>query len=179
MRVQRPVSCKYGAAVVRAGIQCPMVGTVTGVEYPVPRANRRGRGRRIGSRTALWGVSILRRGSLPTGCGVPAAALWIIRSRTGALRPGAGEIHNELQHSRYSSHGVCSSTPTKASRWRFGFVTEVAGKRRSSCTAQIRRQRWHPARSALSGPAPLTDKSCRSSPGYRRRPLRHDSGGVR
>ena len=29
--------CKCGVAMDRATIQCPTVGTVTGVEYPVPR----------------------------------------------------------------------------------------------------------------------------------------------
>jgi hypothetical protein len=34
-----PASCKCGGGNGLATIQCPTVGTVTGVEHPVPRAN--------------------------------------------------------------------------------------------------------------------------------------------
>ena len=57
--VRRPALCEYGMAIVRAGIRCPTVGTVTGVEYPIPHANGRGRVRGIGLRTALLAAGFL------------------------------------------------------------------------------------------------------------------------
>ena len=95
--VQRPVLSKYGMTVVWAGIQCPTVGTETGVEYPVSRANGRVRVRRIGFRTALLGdvVSIRGRESLPSGSGVPAVAPSIILSQIGEVRPAAGVIRSQ------------------------------------------------------------------------------------
>jgi hypothetical protein len=94
--VQRPVLCKYGMVIVRAGIQCPTVGTVTAVEYPVRRANGKGRVGGFGRRTGLLAAGFLIRGrDFPLiGSGVPAAAPLIIRSRIGVALPGAGVIHN-------------------------------------------------------------------------------------
>jgi hypothetical protein len=82
----------------RATIQCPTVGTVTGVEYPVPRANGtadqfRGAGGRMvlpAGRLAVWG-----RTSLLTGSGVLRAALLIIPSLIGEGRLGAGAIRSQ------------------------------------------------------------------------------------
>ena len=105
---------------VRATIQCPTAGTGTGDEFPIPRANGKGRARRVGFRTVFWAgvVPIRGRGCLPTGSGVPAVAPLIILSRIGAVRLGAGKPITNYDASRYSSHGVRSSMPVKASRIR-------------------------------------------------------------
>ena len=83
---------------VLAGIQCPMVGTVTGIEYPVPHTNGTADGfRGVGGRMVLsaGGRAVRGQGSLLTGSGVPAAAPLIIRSRIGGVRPGAGVIRSQ------------------------------------------------------------------------------------
>src|SRR6516164_4310088 len=79
---------------VRAGIQCLTAGTVTGGEHAVPPANGTARG--AGGRMVLpaGGLAVWGRASLLTGSGGLLAGLLIIRSRTGAARPGAGVIRN-------------------------------------------------------------------------------------
>ena len=88
---------KCGMAIVRAGIQCPMVGTAIGVEHPFPRANGTADGfRGVGGRMVLaaGGLAVLGRGSLPIGFGVPVAAPLIILSLTGEGRLEAGVIRS-------------------------------------------------------------------------------------
>jgi hypothetical protein len=83
---------------VQAGIQCPTVGTVTGVEHPAPRANGTAdRFRRIGVRIVLsaGGPAVGGRGCPRTGSGVPAAAPLIIPLQIGEVRPGAGAIRSQ------------------------------------------------------------------------------------
>jgi hypothetical protein len=83
---------------VRAGIQCPTVGTVTGVEHPAPRVNGTvDRFRRVGARIVLpvGGVPMRGWGRLRTGSGVPAAGPLIIPSRIGEVRLGAGVIRSQ------------------------------------------------------------------------------------
>src|SRR6516164_7110930 len=91
---------------VRAIIQCPMVGTVTGVEYPVPRANGAADGfRGVGGRMVhlVGGLTVLGRASPLTGSGVPAAGSLIIHSQTGAARLGAGVIRsNGIPSARFT-----------------------------------------------------------------------------
>src|SRR5215469_13611987 len=87
----------------RATIQCPTVGMVTGVEYPVPRVNGtadqfRGAGGRMllpAGGLAVWG-----RWSRLTGSGVPAAAPLIIPSQIGEGRLEAGVIRSQANKSR-------------------------------------------------------------------------------
>ena len=85
-----PGVVRIGMVMVRAGIQCPTVGTVTGVEYPVLHANGKGRVGGFGRRTALLAAGFLMRGrEFPLiGSGVPATAPLIIRSRIGVALPG-------------------------------------------------------------------------------------------
>src|SRR6516164_10361246 len=86
-------------AIVRAGIQCPMVGTAIGVEHPFPRANGTADGfRGVGGRMVLaaGGLAVLVRGSLPIGFGVPVAAPLIILSLIGEGRLGAGVIRSSV-----------------------------------------------------------------------------------
>jgi hypothetical protein len=84
-------------AMDRATIQCPTVGTVTGVEYPVPRANGtadqfRGAGGRM---VPPAGLAVSGRASLLTGSGVLRAGLLIIPSLIGEGRLGAGAIRSQ------------------------------------------------------------------------------------
>jgi len=86
-------------AIVRAGIQCPTVGTVTGAEHPAPRANGTADGfRDVRGRMVLLagGLAVRGRGSLLTGCGVQAAAPLITRSPIGEGRLGAGVIRSSV-----------------------------------------------------------------------------------
>ena len=72
---------------------------MTGVEFPVPRANGTAdRFRRVGVRIVLPAGGRAVRGPVSPliGSGVPQAALLIIRSRSGAARPVAGAIHSRL-----------------------------------------------------------------------------------
>ena len=83
---------------VQAGIQCPTVGTVTGVEHPAPRANGTAdRFRRVGARIVFpaGGPAVRGRGSRLTGSGAPAAAPSIIPSPIGAGRLGVGVTHSQ------------------------------------------------------------------------------------
>src|SRR5215467_5358551 len=91
---------------VRAGIQCPMVGTVTGDEHPTPRINGTAdRFRRVGARIVLLVGGVPNRGwaSPRTGSGVPRAGPLIIRSQTGAARRAAGVIRNSIPSARFQS----------------------------------------------------------------------------
>ena len=84
---------------VQAGIQCPTVGTVTGVEHPAPRANGTAdRFRSVGARIVLPAGRPAVRGPVSplTGSGVPAAGPSIIPLRTGEGQPVAGVIHSRL-----------------------------------------------------------------------------------
>ena len=79
----------------RARIQCPTVGTVTGVEHPAPRTNGTAdRFRHVGVRIVLpaGGPAVWGRGSPLTGSGVPAVAPSIILSQIGEAQPAAGVI---------------------------------------------------------------------------------------
>jgi hypothetical protein len=83
---------------VRATIQCPTVGTVTGVEYPVPRANGTAdQFRDAGGRMVLpaGGLAVWGRASLLTGSGVLRAGLLIILSPIGEDRLGAGATRSQ------------------------------------------------------------------------------------
>ena len=78
-------------AIVRAGIQCPMVGTAIGVEHPFPRANGTADGFH-----GVGGLAVLDQGSLTIGFGVPVAAPLIILSLIGEGRLGAGVIRSSV-----------------------------------------------------------------------------------
>jgi hypothetical protein len=83
---------------VRAGIQCPTVGTVTGVEHPAARANGTAdRFRRVGARIVLPAGGPAVRGPVSplTGSGTPAAAPSIIPLQIGEARPVAGVTHSQ------------------------------------------------------------------------------------
>jgi len=83
---------------VRAGIQCPTVGTVTGVEHPAARADgTTDRFRRVGARIVLPAGGPAVRGPVSplTGSGTPAAAPSIIPLQIGEARPVAGVTHSQ------------------------------------------------------------------------------------
>src|SRR6516162_538296 len=107
----------------RATIQCPTVGTVTGVEYPIPRAKGtadqfRGAGGRMvlpAGGLAVWGLA-----SLLTGSGVLRAGPLIIPSLIGEGRPGAGAIRNQ------EGASVPMPRPTYPLRGRESYNTHVS-----------------------------------------------------
>ena len=107
MRGRRPALCEYGTAIVRAGIQCPTVGTVTGVEHPVPHTNGTVDGfRGVGRRMVRLAGGLVVRGCLLTGSGVQAAAPLIILSPIGEGRLEVGVIRS--QHRRDNRIRCCS-----------------------------------------------------------------------
>jgi hypothetical protein len=90
--------------VVQAGslgpgyIQCQTVGTVTGVEHPLPRTNGTADGFRVTERRTVFpagGFAVRGRGCLRTGSGVPAAGPLIIPLPIGEARRVAGVIRSQ------------------------------------------------------------------------------------
>jgi hypothetical protein len=79
-------------------IQCLAVGTVTGVEPPVPRANGTAdRFRRVGARIVLLvdGVPMAGPGFRLIGSTFPGAQSLITPSQIGEARPVAGVIRSQ------------------------------------------------------------------------------------
>src|SRR5215471_6282705 len=106
----------------RATIQCPTVGMVTGVEYPVPRVNGtadqfRGAGGRMllpAGGLAVWG-----RWSRLTGSGVPAVAPLIIPSPIGEGRLEAGVIRSKANRAgRSLGHDHCAAPAASSPSWK-------------------------------------------------------------
>jgi hypothetical protein len=92
-----PIGVQAGHS-VWARIQCPTVGTVTGVEHPVPRVSGTAdRFHRVGARIVLLmgGFAVRARGCLRTGSTFPGAQSLMILSQIGEARPAAGVIRSQ------------------------------------------------------------------------------------
>src|SRR5262249_36981748 len=99
---------------VQAGIQCPTVGTVTGVKHPAPRLNGTAdRVRRVGARIVVLVGGVPIQGGRPTGAGGRPAGASIILSQIGEVRPAAGVIHSQPELSPSGSGFTPLSTPSQ------------------------------------------------------------------
>src|SRR5215468_6826238 len=105
-----------------------MVGTVTGIEQPAPRANRTvDRFPRVGVRIVFPAGELAVRGPVSpfTGPGVPVAAPSIIPLQIGEVRLGVGVIRSQLvlspSGSGFSPHNEISYRGMKLCRYSAAF----------------------------------------------------------